>query len=132
MANNYLKNLQEQIEQLEDIVDGKDLELTILENELVDVYEPSRAISETTMLYLQIMSEVLEFIIKKGWTPAIKRSHERLLRLMELNKCLEGISTSNYNLKASNRLIFTEYQLLRVENKKLKQQLEQTISAETF
>ncbi|MCW3111397.1 MAG: hypothetical protein JWQ09_5903, partial [Segetibacter sp.] len=76
--------------------------------------------------------EVLEFIIKKGWTPAIKRSHERLLRLMELNKCLEGISTSNYNLKASNRLIFTEYQLLRVENKKLKQQLEQTISAETF
>ncbi|MCW3111290.1 MAG: hypothetical protein JWQ09_5796, partial [Segetibacter sp.] len=97
MANNYLKNLQEQIEQLEDIVDGKDLELTILENELVDVYEPSRAISETTMLYLQIMSEVLEFIIKKGWTPAIKRSHERLLRLMELNKCLEGISTSNYN-----------------------------------
>lgn len=128
----YITDLKAKVEQLEDVIDGKDLELTLLESELVEVNEPSYAISETTMLIIQMLAEVNVFQRKNGLTPKIKASKERLLRLLDLNGKLDNVATSNYKLKYVNREIHANYQLLRIENKELKQQLKNVELAAEF
>lgn len=128
----YIKELQEAAERLQDDIDGKNLELTLLESEMADVVSGPRIISEINGFFLQMLTEQQAFVSKKGLTPAVKTGRERVLRLMELLKSLSDISTSNYTLRCSNRIIHAQYQLMRIENKKLKEQLQAIMNAENF
>jgi len=115
-----LKKLKQDVEQLKDVVDGKNLELELLNSELTDTLSPSIMLSEMSSIFLSMLMENQQFVQKNGMTSKAKESRDRLLRLLEISKDLDGISTSNYNLKATNRLIHAEYQKLRVAYRDLK------------
>lgn len=128
----YLKKLQEQVEALQDGIDGRDLQIVVVQDELLDVTLPSRACSETTMYLLQMLSEILLYVSKKGWTDATKSSFKRLKRLMDLNKIIDDRCMSNYNLKMTNKNLHTEYQLLRIRYRELRIQVENMAKSENF
>lgn len=128
----YWKQLQDKVENLTDIIDGKDLQMRILENEMVDVTAASAASSKTTLLILHMMMELNLHVQKKGWTAPAKASQERLVKLLELNRELDGMNNQNLQLKSINRDLHAQYQLLRIENKELKKKLDDIVKAENY
>lgn len=126
------KEVQEQVKKLEDTVNGKDLEIRLLEMELIDIHKPINIISETQGLYLEMLSEINKFIKTKGKSEKATTGQKRILRLMELNEQLSSISEANNSQKLFIRELHANYQLLRIENLKLKQQLNKSEQAENF
>lgn len=128
----YLHELQRQVNELKDIVDGKDLQARLIESYMVETFSASDAASEITQITLQIMMELNKFVQKKGWTDATKASQARLTRLLELSSQVGTVTDANYRLKLVNRDLHANYQILRVENKELKSKLQAIINAENF
>lgn len=128
----YLHELQRQVNELKDIVDGKDLQARLIESDMVEIFSASDSASEITQITLQIMMELNQFVQKKGWTDATKASQVRLTRLLELSSHVGTATDANYKLKLVNRELHTNYQILRVENKELKSKLQAIINAENF
>lgn len=125
----YLENLRKEVNQLKDVIDGKDLQVLQLENELVDVTIPSMAIFLTCTLLLEMQLELMSYVKKNGSNARLEASEERLKNLLLYNRQLDKISETNYKLKHMNRELHTNYQILRIENKKLKEQLKNVIDA---
>ena len=134
MANgqDYLNELREKVNQLQDEVDGKDLQLLVIQNDLVDVNKPSMAIFKSLMVLMEMQLEIVGYAAKNGWTAKAKASMERLNGLVDLNRSLDMVADSNYKLKNMNSMLHTNYQLLRIENKELKQQLQAVKEAEDW
>lgn len=128
----YAKELQQKVNELQDIIDGKDLHSRVIENEMVEVFTGSIAASEITQITLQIMMELNQFVKKKGWTEAARASQARLNRLLELSYKILTVTDSNYRLKLINRDLHCNYQKLRVENKELKSKIQAVVDAENF
>lgn len=126
------KEVQEQVKKLEDTVNGKDLEIRLLEMELIDIHRPINIISETQGLYLEMLSEINKFIKTKGKSEKAIAGQKRILRLMELNEQLSSISEANNSQKLFIKELHANYQLLRIENLKLKQQLKKAEQADNF
>lgn len=122
MAKTYIKELQEQIEKLNDGFEAKEVEIWLLENELQDTVSPYKLLSEQTGFLLEMMTELLAFE-KKNPSDRIKASKGRLLKLLHINTELNGIVNYNNTLKTCNRQLLGKIQMLRVKNNEMNMEL---------
>lgn len=126
------KELQEKVNSLQDVIDGKDMQARLIENDMIDTFTPSVSSSEITLLVLQMCMELNQYVQKKGWTDKLKSSQKRLDKLLDLASKVTIATSDNHNLKLINRELHKNYQLLRVENRDLKAKLQAVIQAEEF
>jgi hypothetical protein len=56
------EKLKSQVKELNDTVDGKNLELRLLEAELIDINKPCDQIAQTNSLLFDMLMEINEFI----------------------------------------------------------------------
>lgn len=122
MAKTYIKELQEQIEGLNDGFNIKEVELSLIENELQDTLSPYKLLSEQTGYLLEMMNELIEFEKKKP-SDRITASKTRLLTLLHINTRLNGIIGYNNALKVCNKQLVGKIQVLRAENSDMNRQL---------
>jgi hypothetical protein len=131
MAKEYFKQLQEDIELLQDTIDGKDLQAILIKSEMEDITKPTIAIAESNRLILDMFNELSLFCKSKGWNDKTMASRARLIRLLSLND-VSDMSNQNYRLKLANKEIHKNYQLLRIENHKLKVQINKNEASINF
>lgn len=122
MAKTYIKELQEQIEGLNDGFNIKEVELSLLENEMQDTLSPYKLLSEQTGYLLEMMNELIDFEKKKP-SDRIIASKTRLLTLLHINTRLNGIIGYNNALKVCNKQLVGKIQVLRAENSDMNRQL---------
>ncbi|HEY4196886.1 MAG TPA: hypothetical protein VGM63_15190 [Mucilaginibacter sp.] len=128
----YTKELQQKINQLEDNFDVQAVELILLENELKDNMQVNILVSKLTQHILQMLMEYADFIRNRTPTDAHKKSHKRLIELLDISSQLFTIGTNNQAFKLYNRELVGKINLLRLEKTELKQQLENATKAENF
>lgn len=131
-AKEFVAGLKQKINDLEDVIDGKDLQILSVENDMIDTFKPSFAIFSTTTELLGMYLELIAYSKKNGWTEKANASLARIKNLMEWNKSLDSIADTNYKLKSINSKLHTHYQLLRIENKELKIKLQHVSDAENW
>lgn len=126
------KELKQKLNQLQDDVDSKEVQIAFLESEMQDVIAPSDLLIDIKSIVMDMMFELVQFEKAKGETKKSKTSKGRLEKILELINNLGGITYASYNLKGSNRLIHAKYQILRVENSELKAELKKKTDMEAF
>jgi predicted nuclease with TOPRIM domain len=124
MAKEYFKQLQEQIEQLQDGFDIKNVEIGLLENEMQDNLRPNFLLSQLTSIHLAMLSEIVGYEIKNKPSERITVSKNRLIKLLDISTELSGIGDKMQSFKLFNRELVTRMQLLRVENAELRKKLD--------
>jgi hypothetical protein len=124
MAKEYFKQLQEQIEQLQDGFDIKNVEIGLLENEMQDNLRPNLLLSQLTSIHLDMLSEIIDYQIKHKPSERIIGSKNRLIKLLDISTELSGIGDKMQSFKLFNRELVTRMQLLRVENAELRKKLD--------
>lgn len=129
---NYTQELKKRIDDLQDGIDGKNLELQVMENEMTDVFKSSVAASQITQMVLQIMIELNQHVQKKGWSDAARASQTRLIKMLGAASVMMSATDENYRLKLVNAELYKNYQLLRVQNKEMRLKLENIEKAENF
>lgn len=128
----YVKQLQVQIENLEDGFDIHGAELSLLESELKDVLRPTELLSELTQTHFEMLCEILLWLRKNKPTDRVLASKERLLKLIDIDTRLNGIGDTCVSLKAINKTLVAKMQLLRIENAKLRRELKNFTDATNF
>lgn len=128
----YIKELLDKIE----IHEAKDelliAEVDLLRNELEDVLSPNLLLMEQTQLIIQMLTEYLDYVKKKGESELIKRSKERILRLLEINSKLSGIGDQNATLKILNAKMYGRYNHLVERFLLLQAEINKVKNAENF
>ena len=114
-AKTYVKQLQEQIELLEDGFDIKSVEIDLLKSEMEETLSPYKLLGEQTGYLLDMLTEVIEFERKKP-SERITASKTRLITLLHINTQLSKIVDYNQSLKLINRNMVASMQLLRIKN----------------
>lgn len=130
--NPLTKEFKEKLNQLQDDVASKEVQVALLESEMTDTVMPSMILSQIKSIVMEMQFDVLKFEKEKGKSEKSAFGKERLSALMGLVERLDGISNANYNLKGANRRIHTNYQILRVENRELRGELKKIADAEAF
>lgn len=131
MAETYIQTLNKQIKSLDDGFDLKEIEIAILKGDIEDLTTPHKILGEQAGYLLEMLSEVLEFEKKKP-SDRIRASKRRLIDLLDTNTQLNKIVSYNHSLRLLKDELVAKIQILRVENKALKQQIENIIKAEQF
>ena len=132
MANEYYKELQEKIANLQDGFDIKNIEVAFLESEMQDVLEPSLLLSQITYIHTEMLSELFDYIRKNKPSERLTASKERLLNLLTKTEKLNSMTNKMQTLKLFNRELVVKLQLLRVENDELRKQLKNISDANNF
>jgi hypothetical protein len=127
-----IKHYHRSIEQLEDTVDSKNVELRLFESNLQDSITSQVIASSVTCTLVEMIGELLEFERLKGATDKTKASKERLIKLIFETEKLNVMSARLATLKLLNKDLHSAYQRLRVENHILKEQLLQIENAHNF
>lgn len=130
--NILTKEFKDKLNHLQDDVDSKEVQIAILESEMVDAVTPSNLIIDIKSTLMDMMFEIVVFEKGKGVTKKSTASKKRLDDLLQAIDKLNGIASTNYNLKGANRRIHAKYQMLRVENSELKAELKKNADAEAF
>ena len=132
MANEYYKELQEKIANLQDGFDIKNIEVAFLESEMQDVLEPSLLLSQITYIHTEMLSELFDYIRKNKPSERLTASKERLLNLLTKTEKLNSMTNKMQTLKLFNRELVVKLQLLGVENDELRKQLKNISDANNF
>lgn len=135
MAETYkdhLKTLHHDIERLQDEVDGKNRELQLIEMDMIEVLRPSMLGSKITNTVCEMIMELVVFEKSKGVSPKTIASKKRLMGLLEDTEQLNILSKSINSLKLIGKQLYSDYQLLRVQNMKLKEQIQRAEDAVNF
>jgi hypothetical protein len=130
--DDLFKELRDKATHLQDEVDGKNLEMRLLESELVDTTKPAVIHSQAAAIAFEMLSDVLVHISKKGLSDKAKESKDRLMKLNGLLDEMGLVMNNTHRLKIANNELFTHYQLLRVQNKDLRQQIKKMTDAQNF
>lgn len=126
------EKLKSQVKELNDTVDGKNLELRLLEAELIDINKPCDQIAQTNSLLFDMLMEINEFIRVKGKSEKSQKSFDRIMKLMQLNEGLSKIAEDNYRLKLFINEYQTNYTLLRVQNMEMRKTIKKITDAENL
>lgn len=124
-----IKGFQRDIEQLQDTVDDRNISLQVIENEKQEILEPIVLASQISCTVMEMLNEVMDFIKTKGESEKVLISKRRLLDLLYKTEKLNTIAGTLNSLKITNRNLHAKYQLLRIENMKLTEQLKRTQDA---
>lgn len=131
MAKTYIKELQETIEQLQDGFDMRSVENALLQNEIEDTQLPNKLLGEQSGYLLDMLNEVLVYE-KKMPSQRITDAKNRLINLLHINTQLNKILSYDHSLRLFNRELVGKIQLLRVENHKLKDELQKVTLSKEF
>lgn len=131
MAKTYIKELQETIEQLNDGVDVLGVEKALLQNSVEDFQEPNRLLGEQSGYLLDMLGEVLTFE-KKQPSERITASKNRLINLLHINTRLNNLMSYNHSKTLLNQQLFGELQKVRLENHKLRLEIEKLSKSNEF
>lgn len=130
--NDTIKNFQYAIEQLQDTVESKDLELSLLESERQDDLKPSILGTKISCTVSEMLMEILDFEKLKGKSERTEASKKRLIGLLHDTEELNTLSTQINKLKLINKNLFTKYKILQVDNFNLTSQLKKIQDAHEY
>lgn len=128
----YIKQLQRNIEGLQDGFDIKSVELALMESEMKEQARPNELLGQLSGYHLEMLSELIDHCKDKKVTERILASKDRLIKLLDIGHDLNILSVHNQSLKLLNREIVAKIQLLRIENSQLKTALKKITDAEQF
>lgn len=128
----YIKELLDKIEVHEAKDERMIAEVDLLKNELEDVLSPNLLLLEQTQLILQMLTEYLDFVKKRGESAINRRSKERLVRLLEINSKLSGIGDQNATLKILNEKMYGRHNNLVDRFLLLQAEINKVKNAENF
>lgn len=131
MAKEYIKELHEIIESLEDGFDIHAAEITLIKNDMEDTLSPYKLLGESAGYLLEMFNEVVEFERKKP-SDRVTASKKRLFALIDINTQLGQIVSYNQNLKLCNQQLVGQMQLLRLKNWELIQENKRLSESNTF
>ncbi len=127
-----IKGFHRVIENLNDDIDARNRELQLLDIDRIDSLKPAIIASKISCTVAEMLSELLDFEKAKGKTIRTESSKKRLIALLEDTEQLNCLSTSINKLKLFNTHLFGEYQVLKAENLKLKEQIQRSEDAVSF
>lgn len=123
MAKTFIKELQENIEVMEDKLELNQLELAIILNEGVDLINPAVIAASASRIILQMLMEQNMHQKKHGITEKTKLHRERLTQLLDYNSQTHGVIDKLVSIKYHSKTIHDAYMKAYNENKKLKEQI---------
>lgn len=120
----FFSDLQEEIKTLNDGFDIQSMEMGILKNEMTDNLRPNVLLLQLVDCILQMLLEITEYEQKSRLNARMQASKERLTKMLEVATELSGIGDRIQSFKLFNRELVGKIQLLRVDNARLKNQVE--------
>lgn len=120
----YHEDLKEKIAALENQNEIKEAEIQLMLSERINTLRPSIAMSEMTIIILDMLAENNKFIQKNGLNERAKANKERLIKLLNYNLEFDKISDDNQTLKLVHKKLHTQNMQLRVINADLKKEIQ--------